>query len=482
MVNVFAYGLAGATEGLGNGIVAQAEAKRIAALELARNQREDKQRAEDRKNDLADRDEDRAYTTGQTDAFNTRNADALRGAVNEDDLFSLMDGVEGEVGGNYDTLYGHAQRDGNKYAGTQVTGMTLDELDQFAGLNSEYGKWVKANNPKGDFATPVGRYQIVGTTRRYVAKALGLSGDTVFTKDVQDQMARYLATEALKGKAPGEESRKALAGVWDGFNTGKVSPDAFDRAIENFRNGVTPRQVSEADALVLADDKTPANVKAALEKQYGINGALDGNLSGEEWIPNPDGSATQVRMGTVKGSREMVPYLVNGKPVTRPTEARDVKLSASFVNTIKGRFKNEYGDVDQDSIDAFTGEVVRLMETYPTMTEIQAQNDALGRMDFEVTVLDDGQNWVFADTDPVTEKGDWKKTFLPRENEKPTIQPTGGETVSPPTADAATQSPTATTANSGAALQQARDAIAAGASREAVVARLIENGIDPKGL
>jgi hypothetical protein len=259
---------------------------------------------------------------------------------------------------------------------------------------------------------------------------------------VQDQMAQYLATEALKGKAPGEESRKALAGVWDGFNTKKVSPEAFDRAIENFRNGVTPRQVSEADALVLADDKTPANVRAALEKKNGISGALDGNLSGEEWIPNPDGSATQVRMGTVKGSREMVPYLVNGQPVTRPTPARDVKLSASFVNTIKGRFKDQFGDVDQDSIDAFTGEVVRLMETYPTMTEIQAQDDALRRMEFEERVIDDGKNWFSANTDPVTEKGDWTKTFKPRENEKPTIQPTGGETVSPPPAGAATQSPT----------------------------------------
>ena len=147
-------------------------------------------------------------------------------------LFGLVDKVEG--GGNYDTLYGHSQN-GGKFDGVKVSEMTLGDLYSFADPNGEYGQWVKANNPKGVVATPMGRHQIVGTTLKATAAAMGLSPDTKFTAQTQDAMANYLARNRIAGLSGMPAKRAALRSEWDGFRN--VSDDALDAAILNFEAG-----------------------------------------------------------------------------------------------------------------------------------------------------------------------------------------------------------------------------------------------------
>lgn len=152
-------------------------------------------------------------------------------------LFGLIDKTEG--GGNYDTLFGHSQN-GGRFDGTKVSSMTLAELYDFSNPRGEYGQWVKANNPAGVVATPMGRHQIVGTTLRATAEAMGLSPDTVFTPQVQDSMANYLARNRIAGLSGMPAKRAALRSEWEGFK--HVSDAALDAAILNFEaNGMGTR-------------------------------------------------------------------------------------------------------------------------------------------------------------------------------------------------------------------------------------------------
>ncbi len=157
------------------------------------------------------------------------------------DLRGLIDAREGD--GDYGTLFGYAQRDGGRFAGVDVTGMTLGELYRFTDPSGEYGQWVKEKN--GDVATPVGRYQIVGTTLRDAAKSLGLPEDTRFTPQVQDQMFSFLAQRRLAA-AGSDQARKVeqIRNEWAGLRG--VPDDVLARAISSFEaqqgRGLRPQQ------------------------------------------------------------------------------------------------------------------------------------------------------------------------------------------------------------------------------------------------
>lgn len=150
-------------------------------------------------------------------------------------LFGLIDKTEG--GGNYDTLFGHAQN-GGRFDGVKVSQMTLGDLYDFTDPSGPYGQWVKDH--VGRVATPLGRHQIVGSTLRATAKSMGLSDDTVFTPKLQDSMAEYLARNRLAGLSGMPAKRAALRAEWEGFK--HVSDEALDAAILRFEaNGMGQR-------------------------------------------------------------------------------------------------------------------------------------------------------------------------------------------------------------------------------------------------
>lgn len=119
-----------------------------------------------------------------------------------------------EGAGSYDTLFGHAQRRG-QFAGVKVSGMTVGEAIAFSSPSGPYAQSVKKKI--GRVATPMGRYQIVGTTLRNAVKEMGLSMDTPFDKNTQDRIAAHLAKRRIQGAQTESGKIAALRAEWEGF-------------------------------------------------------------------------------------------------------------------------------------------------------------------------------------------------------------------------------------------------------------------------
>jgi hypothetical protein len=134
-------------------------------------------------------------------------------------FLSIMDKHEG--GGDYDTLFGHSQREGRTFNGVRVSEMTIGQIKQFSNPSGEYGQWVKGElgrmGLRARVATPMGRYQFVGSTLSNVAKSMGLSDDTVFTPEVQDQMFEYYLRQNINEADTIEGKVAAVRGAWEGF-------------------------------------------------------------------------------------------------------------------------------------------------------------------------------------------------------------------------------------------------------------------------
>jgi muramidase (phage lysozyme) len=96
----------------------------------------------------------------------------------------------------YDTIYGYGQTP------KPLSQMTLDE--------------VRQQQDQMDGPTPVGRYQINKGTLGDLQNKLGLSDDTVFSPEVQDQMAQQLM---------------AQRGKWKDFINGQISADQFGQNV-----------------------------------------------------------------------------------------------------------------------------------------------------------------------------------------------------------------------------------------------------------
>jgi hypothetical protein len=68
--------------------------------------------------------------------------------------------------------------------------MTVDQALEFANPSGEYGQWVKGQ--VGRVATPMGAYQVVGTTLAAAKEGLGLTGNEQMTPEIQDAIGKYI--------------------------------------------------------------------------------------------------------------------------------------------------------------------------------------------------------------------------------------------------------------------------------------------------
>ncbi len=100
----------------------------------------------------------------------------------------------GESGADWNALFAYQNRKGGKFSHIKATEMTVDEWLAFQDPSGPYGQWVARNrpDPQNGVATPMGAYQIVGTTLRAAKKALGLKGDEVMTAEMQDYIAQWI--------------------------------------------------------------------------------------------------------------------------------------------------------------------------------------------------------------------------------------------------------------------------------------------------
>tara|TARA_R110000772_G_scaffold25319_2_gene66161 strand:+ start:1821 stop:3773 length:1953 start_codon:yes stop_codon:yes gene_type:complete len=152
-------------------------------------------------------------------------------------FIQAIDKVESGTGG-YNTLYANA--DSTEFSDVKVSEMTLDELVTFSRPSNDYGRWVKPRlaedsyaRKKGYTSTPMGKYQIVGTTLKTAMKQMGLDGSEVFTPELQDRMAMHIGKKAL-GNKTGKAAISALKKTWEGFK--KVSDEDLLKIAEELRN------------------------------------------------------------------------------------------------------------------------------------------------------------------------------------------------------------------------------------------------------
>lgn len=118
-----------------------------------------------------------------------------------------------ESGGDPNALLGFANREGGQFAGTNLTGMTVDQAIDFARVGGDYANYSKTQTPDGRVATPMGEYQIVGTTLADAKRAMGLTGNELMTRELQEQIAKHLYNTR------GESPWAASSGVDGGLNT-----------------------------------------------------------------------------------------------------------------------------------------------------------------------------------------------------------------------------------------------------------------------
>ncbi len=122
-----------------------------------------------------------------------------------------------ESGGDPNALLGFANREGGQFAGINVTDMTVDQAIDFARVGGDYANYSKTQTPDGRVATPMGEYQIVGTTLADAKRAMGLTGDEVMTPELQEQIAQHLYN--TRGESPwAASSGNGVAGGGN-FNT-----------------------------------------------------------------------------------------------------------------------------------------------------------------------------------------------------------------------------------------------------------------------
>lgn len=96
----------------------------------------------------------------------------------------------GESGGDYDALFGFSNRPGGQFSNVKLTSMTVDQAIAFSSPEGPYGSWVKGQ--VGRIATPMGAYQVVGSTLKAAKEGLGLTGQEVMTPELQDKIGQWI--------------------------------------------------------------------------------------------------------------------------------------------------------------------------------------------------------------------------------------------------------------------------------------------------
>lgn len=183
----------------------------------------------------------------------------------------------GESGGDYDALFGFSNRPGKRFASRKLTDMTVDEAINFSMPKGEYGQWVKGQI--GRVATPMGAYQIVGTTLRGAKKGLGLSGTERMDQATQDRLGQYIL-------------QQQGTGAWEGYR-GPRDPGKFQGKASSVRGS--------RDAMEAA---TRASFKPSGGNPNVSSSPVATSGAAALFGPSPSVNQTQGETGIERSSRE----------------------------------------------------------------------------------------------------------------------------------------------------------------------------------
>jgi hypothetical protein len=184
----------------------------------------------------------------------------------------------GESGGDYNALFGYANRPGGQFEGFNLTDMTVDQALQFAAPSGAYGQSVR--NQIGRVATPMGAFQVVGTTLADAKRGLGLTGSERMTPALQDAIGMWIyqnqgpgAWEAWgKGGGGGSGSRSSGSGTMPmGLFDMQEEPQTFGQRLrEGVRGGgLVDALALAANSLRMDPDPNVAAMVQARQEQRG---------------------------------------------------------------------------------------------------------------------------------------------------------------------------------------------------------------------
>jgi len=196
----------------------------------------------------------------------------------------------GESGGDYNALFGYANRPGGQFSGVNLTDMTVDQALQFANPSGPYGQSVKGQI--GRVATPMGAYQVVGTTLRGAKEGLGLTGNEVMTPQLQDAIGMWIyrnqgpqAWEAWGGgQGGGNVTRSSKGTTGMGLlDMPAQQPQTFGQRVgENFRSGeLTDRLALAFNSLRMNPDQ---NLAAMVGQRQEMRGQEQATNRTAQWL------------------------------------------------------------------------------------------------------------------------------------------------------------------------------------------------------
>lgn len=96
----------------------------------------------------------------------------------------------GESGGDYNALFGYQNRPDGRFSDINLTSMPIADVLSFTDPSGPYAQYVK--DQVGRVATPVGAYQVVGSTLRDAVNALGIDPNTPFNQATQDRIGQWI--------------------------------------------------------------------------------------------------------------------------------------------------------------------------------------------------------------------------------------------------------------------------------------------------
>lgn len=253
-------------------------------------------------------------TSGSNAARGAMSTPANGGSSMPSSFLRAVDKTEG--GGNYDTLYDNAQRKSTPFSGMKVSNMTVGQAINFA-KEGTYGNWVKKNNPKDQFATPMGRHQIVGQTLATAAKQMGLDPNTPFNQQTQDAVATHIAKQAIKGQKTMQGKIAALKGQWDGFN--KLDNAELAQVVGELEGMSTADISSAARQMMAMGDQSPSQAPSDTIRSTSTSQTLADTGS----VNNSDNN--NITIEDPRGGQVTIPTVINGQKVS-DEQAKDAYI------------------------------------------------------------------------------------------------------------------------------------------------------------
>jgi hypothetical protein len=277
----------------------------------------------------------------------------------------------GESGGDYNALFGFSNRDGGQFSNVRLTDMSVNDALSFASPSGPYGQSVKGQI--GRVATPMGAYQVVGTTLRAAKNGLGLTGNEQMTPELQDRIGNWIyesqgtgAWEGYKGPqdefSPGAGTQVAQASYSGGPQMNDLMMAAQNpwltpqqrsvintqiEQIQGQQNAQMDRQAGREDYLWKQQQEGPKTQyidgvglvnsgTGQVINDFGGSAPGGGTEFGltPQYVTRPDGTLGMVQLGK-DGSVNQV-ELPEGLALQKGVEKLDLGTSFQWYNTVTG--------------------------------------------------------------------------------------------------------------------------------------------------